>query len=185
MTKDQSLKLNLSSDLRLLHAGKLSPDEILRASLALKSFVRNHRRQTHQKICRLLGLSKRRFYRFLAISGWSKKVRSLIKVHARCLSQTALFRMADRKWLDARQLFNFMKKLIRYFTHRKRRQLKRVKTTDRVGKFLQSPLKKEFKYLLMDKQDGKTFTVNSGGREKLLPYIGPDGRYCQVARYSK
>ena len=170
-------------DLRLLNAGKLSPGEVLRAALALKSFVRNHRRQTHQKICRLLKISRRRFYRFLAISRWSKKVRELVSENARCLSQTALFRLADRKWLDARQLFNFLKRMISYLSHRKRRRIKRTRSTDHIARYLQSPLKKVFRYILRDRRTGEIVKVRSDDPEKVKPLIGPDGRYSQVARY--
>lgn len=143
-------------DMALIKAGSLKPGEVLRAADAVKKFVRNHHRRTHSWCWKQLGITKQLFYRFLAISCWSKKVKNLVLGHSAPLSQTALFRFADRKWKDARQLFNKLSQVITYLAQRKRRSLKELKEKgySKVSNFLNSrksnPLKKiyEISYML-------------------------------------
>ena len=138
----------------LIRAGKLSPAEVLKAASALRLFVKNHHRRTHSWCWRSLGITKQLFYRFLAISRWSKKVKNLVIACSAPLSQTALFRLADRKWKDARQLFNKLSQMIAYLAKRKRIAMKMLKekATDKVCSFLKNrsnPLKKIYKLTYM------------------------------------
>ena len=127
----------------LLKANKLTPEEVMKAAEALKSFARKYRRRPHKWMIKALGITKRRFYRFLAISKWSKATKNLVSRNPKPLSQTALFKLADKRWKNKKELFDALKKLIEYLAHRKRKMLgllkKKVKrTTDRVSKHLKS-----------------------------------------------
>lgn len=138
----------------LIRAGKLSPAEVLKAASALRLFVKNHHRRTHRWCWIKLGITKQLFYRFFAISRWSKKTKTLVEAHQTPLSQSALFRLADRKWKDARQLFNKLSQLIKYLSHRKRNSLKELKNkvVDKVGAYLKNkanPLQKVYELTYM------------------------------------
>ena len=133
----------MDKTLRLVAANKLTPEQIILASLSLKKFVRAHRRRTHIWMIKKLGITKRKFYRFLAISKWSKKTIGLINKNTRPLSQTAIFKLADRKWKNSKTLVNALESLISHLSHRKRKTLGAIKkTTDRVGEYLKSMKKK-------------------------------------------
>ena len=133
----------MDKTLRLLAASKLTPEQIILASLSLKKFVRAHRRRTHIWMIKKLGITKRKFYRFLAISKWSKKTIGLINKNTRPLSQTAIFKLADKKWKNSKALVNALKALISHLSHRKRKALGAIKkTTDHVGEHLKSMKKK-------------------------------------------
>lgn len=141
-------------DRALIKAGHLKPTEVLQAADALRRFIRNHHKRTHSWCWSQLGITKQLFYRFLAISRWSKKVKCLVIAHATPLSQTALFSLADRKWKDARQLFNKLSKVIVYLSHRKQKSLKALKdkALDKVSSYLKNrrnPLKKVYELTYM------------------------------------
>lgn len=126
--------------LAIVKCGKLKPLEILQASDVVRVFVRKHWRRDHKWCWNKLEISKGKFYKLLAISKWSKKVKKLVQENHNPLSQTSLFRIANRKWKDARQLFNKLVQLIRYLSHRKRNSLKNLKNkvTDKVSAYLKS-----------------------------------------------
>ena len=137
----------------------------MKAAEALKSFARKFRRRTHKWMIDALGITKRRFYRFLAISKWSKATKNLVSKSPRPLSQTALFKLADKSWKNRKELFNALKKLIEYLAHRKRKMLcllkkKAKKTTDRISKHLKSIKLEEvtppiFKFIVRNRYTGE------------------------------
>ena len=140
--------------LTLLRSGKLAPEDVLNAASALKNFLKKHPRRTHQWCWRELGISKRLFYRFLAVSRWSKKVKKLVQDYPAPLSQTVLFKLADQKWKDARQLANKLKRIIAHLAERKKKSINKLKnSSDKVGAYLKSlkenPLQKKCRIFYM------------------------------------
>ena len=111
---------------------------LLDSAEALKLYARNHRRQTNEHMMRELGIPAHRFYRVLAISRWSNKVKKLIREHGATLSPTALFWFASRKWKDARQLFHAMRaKVMRLAQRKKKARQEGRKPMDHIAAFLQ------------------------------------------------
>ena len=161
-------------DKPLLRAGKLKPEEVLRAANVVRVLVKNHHRRSHRWCWNTLGISKRLFYRFLAVSRWSKKVKKLIQAHPAPLSQTVLFKLADQKWKDARQLFNKLEKIIVHLAKRKRRGIRKLKNaSDRVGAYLQSmkenPLQKKFK--IVYQAFGRVNEISTVNLERSIRFI--------------
>ena len=107
-------------NLRLLRTGSLAASDVIKGAQALKIFLRSHRRRTHISCMQILGISKRIFYRFLAVSKWSKRIVKLIEDNPEPLSQTSLFQLADQRWIDARQLFNKLSQVIAHLRKRKK-----------------------------------------------------------------
>ena len=160
-------------NLRLLRTGSLQAGDVLKGAEALKIFLRSNRRKTHISCMQILGISKRKFYRFLAVSKWSKKIIKLIEENPAPLSQTALFKLADQRWIDARQLFNKLSQVIAHLRKRKKITSFATKKIDRIGEFLESrrvnPLKEMKKIIYLE--DGQVRKVLTHCPEKLIELI--------------
>ena len=180
---------NQDKGIRLLRLDKLTPTEILQAAEALKRFVRNHRRRTHEWMMQALGLSKRRFYRFLAVGRWSKKAKELVLANSKPLSQTAIFRLADRSWKGARALLDSLNRLISHLSHRKRKTLDAVKkTVDQVSEYLKkkkssATLNPTYKAVIKDLWSGDISIVKSQNPEALKRSLESNSHYTLQGLY--
>lgn len=155
-TETQSIDRNMS----LLRAGSLSPNEVILAGEFLKDLVRRHRRRTHQWCWSMLGITKRQFYRFLAVGRWSKKVKNLINANKEPLSQTALFKLADRKKSSSKVLFQDLCRIIQHLKERKRNKLKvKEKAIDFLREW--KAQKQGPKYLIKGHLHGKSVSYTS------------------------
>lgn len=180
---------NQDKGIQLLRLDKLTPAEILQAAEALKRFVRNHRRRTHKWIINTLGISKRRFYRFLAVGRWPKKAKKLVLANTKPLSQTAIFRLADRSWKNAGELMGSLNRLIAHLSHRKRKTLAAVKkTVDQVSEYLKkkkssATLSPTYKAVIKDLWSGDISIVKSQNPEALKRSLENNSRYALQGLY--